>query len=47
MRLALVALAPHHGHELAGQRVMGRDDPHAFDVTRMQLLSLMVGVSPA
>ena len=47
MRLALVALAPHHGHELACQRVMGRDDPHAFDVTRMQLLSLMVGVAPA
>jgi hypothetical protein len=44
MRLALVALAPHHGHELACQRMMGRDDPHAFDVTRMRLLSLMAGV---
>jgi hypothetical protein len=47
LRLALVALAPHHGHELACQRVMGRDDPHAFDVTRMQLLSLLADVPPA
>jgi hypothetical protein len=44
MRLALVALAPHHGHELACQRVMGRDDPHAFDVAGTRLLSLLVGV---
>jgi len=47
MRFALVTLAPHHGHELACERVMRRDDPHAFDVVGMRLLSLLAGVRVA
>jgi hypothetical protein len=32
VRLALVLFASHHGHQLTRQRVVRRDDPHAFDV---------------
>jgi hypothetical protein len=47
MRFALVPLAPHHGHPLACQRVVCRDDPYAFDVAGTRLLSLMAGVRAA
>jgi hypothetical protein len=44
VRLALVSLAPHHSHQPACERMVRRDDPHAFDLTGIQLLSLMAGV---
>jgi hypothetical protein len=47
MKFTAVALAAHDGNPSPGERMMCRGDTHAFDVPGRNLLSLLVGVTPA
>ena len=47
VRFPAAPLATHDGDQLPGQRVMRRRDADAFDVTGINLLSLLAGVPSA